>query len=266
MKGAYADIKHIVVDEGQNFRIKHGDWYRKVEELVPISRGIIWVFLDYFQKCQTFVDGLPLLTNQTSTAYLGQVVQNSEKVFDEMNKLIGVIERRSSGDMSIHLTHMHETMTYILSLEGNFYLNHYQAPIMTEVVRHVETLLEEGHSPRDIAVLFSTMVQKRRLSFQSYVRPSFPHDVIKHIDDDVVVMDTIRRFSGQERDIVFLVEPAAHYSQSEIEPSLLLTAYSRARIRLYVLPPDGVISTGNLLKDGLEQTECYLRFKPVSLK
>uniref|UniRef100_A0A4W4GDI7 UvrD-like helicase C-terminal domain-containing protein n=1 Tax=Electrophorus electricus TaxID=8005 RepID=A0A4W4GDI7_ELEEL len=91
----------------------------------------------------------------------------------------------------------------------------------------------QGHSPRDIAVLFSTMETKSSLLYQ-YVRPSFQHGSIENINDDVVVMDTIRRFSGQERDIVFLVEPAAHYSQSEIEPSLLLTAYSRARIRLYV--------------------------------
>ncbi|KAK1804596.1 hypothetical protein P4O66_020592 [Electrophorus voltai] len=234
MKGAYADIKHIVVDEGQNFRTEHGDWYRKAQKLAKRSGGILWVFLDYFQKCHTFADGLPPLTNQTSRAYLDKVVRNSKKVFNEMNKLIGAIKTRYRGDMSDHLKRMHEKMTYIPSLEGNFSVIRPLATSMKKVVKRVETLLEQGHSPRDIAILFSTMETKSSLLHQSYVRPSFQHGSIENINDDVVVMDTIRRFSGLERDIVFLIEPAAHYSQSEIEPNLLLTAYSRARIRLYV--------------------------------
>ncbi|XP_076852850.1 schlafen family member 13-like [Brachyhypopomus gauderio] len=234
---AYTDVFHIVVDEGQNFRLEDGDWYVKAKEHVERSGGILWVFVDYFQKCHSFRNGLPSLPNQNNIgiAYLNKVVRNSKKVFNEMRKILTKIEDESSEDMSTHLKYMCEKMSYIPSLEGNFHRYTYQPPAMTQVEKLVQTLLSSGHSPRDITVLFSTRdAQDSLVGNRNF---SFPHGNIEHIDDDVVVMDTIRRFSGLERNIVILVQPAAHPTQTEIEPNLLLIAYSRARIRLYLQVP-----------------------------
>lgn len=54
-------------------------------------------------------------------------------------------------------------------------------------------------------------------------------------DKNSIVFDSIRRFSGLERNIVFVVNPVVHKYQQEIGENLLLSAASRARTQLYVL-------------------------------
>ncbi|XP_022535682.2 schlafen family member 13 [Astyanax mexicanus] len=228
-------VKHIIVDEGQNFRLEHGDWYQKANSLVQENDGIFWIFVDYFQRSHTSSSGLPPLNSQ-SKAFLYEVVRNSEKVFDAMLDLIHQIAENLKPEETAHFQDMVKNVTLSHSFRGQLIRRTNLPSVETNVVTIIRNLLKRGHSAKDIAVLYSTLEEldnrvysvKKQMSLVQF-------GSVENIDEDVVVLDTIRRFSGLERNIVILVDPSVHPVQNEVEVNVHLSAFSRARIRLYVL-------------------------------
>uniref|UniRef100_A0A8C4V190 Uncharacterized protein n=1 Tax=Falco tinnunculus TaxID=100819 RepID=A0A8C4V190_FALTI len=49
----FPKVKHIVVDEAQNFQ-SEGNWHQCAWELVKKKSGIFWVFLDFVQFTHTY--------------------------------------------------------------------------------------------------------------------------------------------------------------------------------------------------------------------
>ncbi|KAJ8261599.1 hypothetical protein GJAV_G00156140 [Gymnothorax javanicus] len=99
----FSDVKHIIVDEGQNFRDEDGDWIQKAKNIVKKNgkNGVFWVFLDYFQQSHNKPSGLPPVDQQNYRAYLYTVVRNSALVQrgvpQAVLQLQCIIFRRVSG-------------------------------------------------------------------------------------------------------------------------------------------------------------------------
>ncbi|KAL6478743.1 hypothetical protein MHYP_G00121760 [Metynnis hypsauchen] len=231
----FNSIKHIIVDEGQNFRVEHGDWYKKAESLMQGKHGFFWIFVDYFQRTHTTEDGLPPLTSQ-ETACLYEVVRNSKDVFDAMSDLIGRIADKSKCDEAKHLQNMRKNIKLSHHFRGELVSLTKCKSVEKEVAKIVKRLLQEGHAARDIAVLYSTTENVNERAYRvTWEGLCVPFGTVGEVDQNKVVLDTIRRFSGLERNIVIVVDPVVHPFQNEIELNFLLSAFSRARIRLYIL-------------------------------
>uniref|UniRef100_A0A3B1IKQ7 Uncharacterized protein n=1 Tax=Astyanax mexicanus TaxID=7994 RepID=A0A3B1IKQ7_ASTMX len=219
----FSRVKHIIVDEGQNFRLEHGDWYKKANRLVRKMRS------------HTSSSGLPPLNSQNE-AFLREVVRNSKEVFDAMLDLIHQIADNSKPEETAHFQDMVKNVTLSHSFRGKLIRRTNLPSVETEVVKIIRNLLQQGHSANDIAVLYSTKEElcKREYGVKKEKLP-VQFGSVENVHQGVVVLDTIRRFSGLERNIVILVDPTVHSFQNEVGVNVLLSAFSRARIRLYVL-------------------------------
>ncbi|XP_066540396.1 schlafen family member 13-like [Hoplias malabaricus] len=241
-------IKHIIVDEGQNFRVEDGDWYKKATHIMQGKHGVFWIFADYLQRTHTVECGLPCLESQEK-AYLSEVVRNSKNVFRFMSQYIDKIADNSKFKEATHLQYMRKNMKLSHSIEGKLEIKDYITPVEPRVVKLVNTLLRTGHSAGDIAVLYSTTEQlQERLPSLQKESLTFMFGRVEEVDQDKVVLDTIRRFSGLERNIVIVVDPVVHPFQSKIQDNVLLSAFSRARIRLYVLKTETHSSVRNMFR------------------
>lgn len=64
----FPTVKHVVMDEVQNFRIEDGDWLQRARELVRSPQasddpdenpGFLWLFIDNGQINHSFATGIP---------------------------------------------------------------------------------------------------------------------------------------------------------------------------------------------------------------
>lgn len=225
-----SEVQHIIVDEAQNFRIEDGNWYQKAKELVG-DEGMFWVFLDYYQKNHKFQDGLPPLGSQ-SKMKLHKVVRNSAKVMHAMRRKMDEVVAGPQTSETKHLAGMHNKMELSHSFPGTFHLKAVAPNKVLKTVNQILRLLSsQGHSPGDIAVLFPT---KKHLDEDGFkIEPTFAFDSVVNMSPRMMILDTVRRFSGLERNIVILVNPSVHSFLEEKEANFLISAYSRARIHLY---------------------------------
>ncbi|XP_063056439.1 schlafen family member 13-like [Engraulis encrasicolus] len=202
-------VQHIIVDEAQNFRVEETgeNWYEKAKGLVG-DEGMFWVFLDYYQKNHTFNDGLPLLTSQNKVK-LHKVVRNSTKVMDAMwHKMDEVIDGPQNF-LTKHLAGMHKKIELSHSFQGKFQYKEVPPNKVMETVNQIlHRLSSQGHSPGDIAMLFSTQKHLETTTARYEMKTQFPISSVDDMSTNKMVLDTVRRFSGLERNIVILVNPS----------------------------------------------------------
>lgn len=248
----FSEVQHIIVGEGQNFRAEDGDWIQKARSIVK-ENGVFWVFLDYFQQSHTTLSGLPPLPNQNK-AYLCTIVRNSKRVSECLKKELDDICKSSfakTNQLENHLEHMFSKLHFIHSFLGSYVVEKMaESKVVPYLQTKLDQLLDDGWSSKDIAILCSTKKDKLQLALESKMSgPRILFTSAEDIDSDAVVLDSIRRFSGLERNIVILINPQAHPSQSQVEKNLLVGAISRARIQLIVIDlissRNGRDSTGN---------------------
>uniref|UniRef100_A0A8C3F232 Uncharacterized protein n=1 Tax=Chrysemys picta bellii TaxID=8478 RepID=A0A8C3F232_CHRPI len=108
----------------------------------------------------------------------------------------------------------------------------------------IDIPFERGYSGKDIAILCSTTKEKARYHciLQPRMRAMMRHfglDAVFTTADNVlgqgIVLDSIRRFSGLERNIVFGINPVPVPTQEEISENLKLCVASRANLQLHLL-------------------------------
>lgn len=230
----FSAVKHIIVDEAQNFRVEQGkgNWYEKAVQL-RAEGGMFWIFLDYNQKCHRFPNGLPPLPDQ-NTVVLHKVVRNSVKVLEAMKHQMTRITGGPQSEITQHLATINSQMKLTHSFQGVY------RTIRSKPNKEVDNVLQilrflcgQGHSPGDVAVLFSTQEQLEAMQVKLINRCLFPYCRVEEMDPSKMVVDTVRRFTGLERNIVILVNASVHPSLANFEANFLVSAYSRARIRLY---------------------------------
>ena len=64
MTDSFPEVKHVVMDEVQNFRAEDGKWLRKARRLVRAGGrekdpGYLWLFIDNSQLIHSFEKGIP---------------------------------------------------------------------------------------------------------------------------------------------------------------------------------------------------------------
>ncbi|XP_041521165.1 schlafen family member 9-like [Microtus oregoni] len=232
-------IQHIIVDEAQNFRTEDGDWYKKAKLITQREKdcpGILWIFLDYFQTSHRQESGLPLFSCQYPKEELTRVVRNADKIAEFLQKKLQEIKNNPPCMIPSESLEMLNEFTWAHSVPGSFDIIHLSWREVVEFVANkCSSFLESGYSPNDIAVLFSTKDETNTyidefLEEMKKVRVSQMKDEFVYPLD---MFDSIRRFSGLERSIVFGIDP---YSvEPGISCHLLVCLASRARKHLYIL-------------------------------
>ncbi|XP_009467229.1 PREDICTED: schlafen family member 13-like [Nipponia nippon] len=88
-------VKHIIIDEAQNFRDEEGDWYTKALTLTSSPHlpepGFFWIFLDYLQKSHCFSTGLPEAKWHDPVESLTKVVRNANSIYSYLKEKMEMI-------------------------------------------------------------------------------------------------------------------------------------------------------------------------------
>ncbi|XP_077605872.1 schlafen family member 5 isoform X2 [Crocuta crocuta] len=251
MQNDFKKIQHIIIDEAQNFRDEDGEWYEKAKNITQREKdcpGILWIFLDYFQTTHLSTSGLPVLTAQYPREELTRVIRNADPIANYLQEVMQKVRENPPRNVPSGPLEMVHEGEWAQGIPGNVQIIESLdlEDMVVQVANKCHILLRNGYSPKDIAVLCSIAseveiykdkllraMRKRRIS-----ELDKESDLLVQIKDasDImgnhIVLDSVRRFSGLERNIVFgfnlTAEPA-------ISHNLMLCLASRAKKHLYIL-------------------------------
>ncbi|NXH18502.1 SLN13 protein, partial [Bucco capensis] len=242
---SFPEVKHIVVDEAQNFRPEE-NWYQNAQELVKKKNGIFWVFLDLFQSTHPYGCGIDF-SELDPQEWLTKVVRNSKQIcnvmFDHIKQILQ--ERKIHMPYEV-LEELFKQAECAHPLPGDYIRkeNMGTSEMAEYVSRQCSSYIQQGYSTKDIAVLCST--QEAARLFRERLEPELRKQMRKcrvrlvlgeaeYVSRNILVVDSIRRFSGLERRIVFGIHPVPDPTQEEISLHLLLCVASRANTKLHLL-------------------------------
>ena len=244
MEGSFLQIKHVILDEVQNFQ--GGDWLEEARKLVrqhppaathdeyasdnesvsdlfseseteednsdtnsvagldPESSicqnygpGYLWCFIDKGQGIYKSKAGIPQRLPQTFI--LTKVIRNSKRIF----KYAEIFLDRRIWPRSQSVTIGHD-------FDGEQsevgYSKGERIACLSEVVK---SLLEEGYSKGDIAVLYLSKLQE--LNEREQVLQEFPSIVKaeRNDDDNNIVLSTVEEYGGLERPVVIIADESS---------------------------------------------------------
>ncbi|NWW43679.1 SLN11 protein, partial [Pedionomus torquatus] len=244
-RDTYLGMKHIVIDEAQNFR-GCGSWYTWACSIAESENGICWVFMDFFQSTHLHDIGLNF-SQMYPQEWLTEVVRNAKQIynvmFDLMDKILQEPENIHRMPYGI-MKSLFEQARCAHSVSGDF--TEKKEMETCEMIEYVTTqfvsYVEQGYPIRDMAILCST--QRAALEFRAILEPDLKRELMKRkvklvfksaedVLENVLVLDSIRRFSGLERRIVFCIHPVP--AEKKLSLHLLLCAVSRAHTKLHLL-------------------------------
>nr|XP_005583522.1 PREDICTED: schlafen family member 13 isoform X2 [Macaca fascicularis] len=241
MREYFDHIQHIIIDEAQNFRTEDGYWYEKAKTITQREKdcpGVLWIFLDYFQTSHLGHSGLPLLSAQYPREELTRVVRNADEIAEYIQQeMQRIIENPPVNIPHGYLAILSEAK-WAPGVSGNKKIikNWTMEQIVTFVADTCRFFFERGYSPKDVAVLVSTTREvehywhelSKALRKKRVVGLSDASDM----SGDRIVLDSVRRFSGLERNIVFGIHPRT--TDPAILPNILICLASRAKQHLYI--------------------------------
>ncbi|XP_008072475.1 schlafen family member 13-like [Carlito syrichta] len=240
MRGNFEHIQHIIIDEAQNFRTEDGYWYQKAETITQGDKdcpGILWIFLDYFQTSHLKSSGLPSLSAQYPREELTRVVRNADPIAKYLQGVMQDVRKKPPFNIPLGYLEMFHEAKLVPGVAGNLEIieDLNLEDMVIFVVEKCRCLLRNGYSPKDIVVLFSKAsdVEKYKDKFLKETKKR----KVSQINDEFIfaddMLDSVRRFSGLERSIVFGIDPRA--TEPAISYNLLLCLASRAQKHLYIL-------------------------------
>lgn len=254
MKNAFDNVQHIIVDEAQNFRTEEGDWYAKAKAIVQRGRdgpGVLYIFLDYFQICHLCCIGLPELQHQRPVLKLTSMLRSGDKITNYLQYTMHQIRENPPPNVPQEALAMAEDPVWGPDVTGSLEiiddLNMEQVAVY--VAEKCQNLWRSGFYPRDVAVLFSKardvercrerllLAISRRTISQLHEEPRL---LVQFRDGEgldslgnQILLDSVHRFSGMERHIVFGI--ISERTERPIFNNVLLCLASRARTHLYIL-------------------------------
>ncbi|EHH24702.1 Schlafen family member 11 [Macaca mulatta] len=241
IKGKFGHIQHIVIDEAQNFRSEDGDWYGKAKTITRRAKdgpGILWIFLDYFQTSHLNCSGLPLLSDQYPREELTRIVRNADPIAKYLQKEMQVIRNNPSFNIPPGSLEVLLEAEWSQGVQGTLQIKKHLTveQIVTFVADTCRFFFERGYSPKDVAVLVSTAKEVERYKYE-LLKAMRKKRVVQLRDacdmlGDHIVLDSVRRFSGLERNIVFGIHPRT--TDPAILPNILICLASRAKQHLYI--------------------------------
>ncbi|XP_055111821.1 schlafen family member 11 isoform X2 [Symphalangus syndactylus] len=242
----FEHIQHIIIDEAQNFRTEDGDWYGKAKTITRRAKdgpGILWIFLDYFQTSHLDFSGLPPLSDQYPREELTRIVRNADPIAKYLQKEMQVIRNNPSFNIPTGSLEVLLEAEWSQGVQGTLQIKKHMTveQIMTYVADTCRFLFERGYSPKDVAVLVSTAKEVEHYKYE-LLKAMRKKRVVQLSDacdmlGDHIVLDSVRRFSGLERNIVFGIHPRT--ADPAILPNILICLASRAKQHLYIFPWGG---------------------------
>ena len=286
MEEKFPQIRHVILDEVQNFQAKDGDWLTKARALVKqhIKResthddyasgeteqdnsgtnsvvgldpegsicqndvpGYLWCFMDKNQgicKSQTGIpDPLP------QTFILTKVIRNAKRIFDHAEPFLDWLRGNSDTKynegtyknhykIALKYSSFRETgksVTIGHDFDGELSVEEYsEGERIARLIEVLESLLKEGYSQGDIAVLCFT---KPLEGYELGQLQEFTLTVdAERNDDDNIVLSTVREYGGLERPVVIIVgEPFDCNSKEVFIDRVNYCAYTRAMVKLIIL-------------------------------
>uniref|UniRef100_A0A250YLR6 Schlafen family member 5 n=1 Tax=Castor canadensis TaxID=51338 RepID=A0A250YLR6_CASCN len=253
MKSDFGRIQHIIIDEAHNFHAEDGDWYRKAKAITQRERncpGILWIFLDYFQTSHLCCSGLPPLSVQFPRTELTRVFRNADVIASYLQETMQNIRENPPPNIPPGSLVMCQKPKWTQGVPGNLEITEY--PDLEGTVIYVadkcQLLWRNGYSPKDIAVLLfsrASEIEKyrdnlllvlRRRRMSQLTEGSNPFILVRDALGalvDYIMLDSVHRFSGLERNTVFGIIPSA--VEPTIYYNILFCLASRARYHLYIL-------------------------------
>ncbi|NXT24991.1 SLN13 protein, partial [Syrrhaptes paradoxus] len=247
LRGSFDDVKHIIIDEAQNFQDGEGDWYKKAWTLTSSPHlpepGFFWIFLDYLQTSHCYPTGLPEAEWHDPVESLTQVVRNATSIYSYLKeKMEEIVEYPTLNIPRQRLKMLLCRATCAHAVQGCIdIVTHLDKHGIAEyVAERCHTYLKKGYSKKDIAILCysNEKVETYREILTSEMK-KFQLDIgLGRREGGLgkdIVLDSIRRFSGLERTIVFGIIPQSFCFQGEILRNILVCVASRANLNLHLL-------------------------------
>ncbi|XP_049627430.1 protein SLFN14-like [Suncus etruscus] len=257
MRGEFLKIKHIVIDETENFCNTYGDWYMKARNITcPNVRGIgnedphhgiLWLFLDPFQVRRADINSLPPPSAQFPRKIITNGVHCALEIAMVMKEEMVRIKNSPQSNLSPDTLALFREALYKEAI-------HTQAPLgvcetkvnltIEQIAKHVAErcldLFQQGYLPKDIAILCRRREDRSRYEpalkgAMEYIEiPGATYVVFNQAAGVLgphIILDSIHKFSGLERNIVFGLSPECTLSE-ELHK---LHFASRAIKQLYLL-------------------------------
>lgn len=245
MKADFNGVKHIIMDEAQNFRAEEGDWYSKACTLTSSpdlpEPGFFWIFLDYLQKSHCFPTGLPGEQWHDPIESLTKVVRNANNIYSYLkDQMEDIVEDSTLNIPNKRLKNLLCRATCAHAVQGCIKIVSKLGgkEIAKYVAEHCYMYLRKGYSKKDIAILcysdeevnmYLAILASEMRKLDIYLR-RMEGGIAQH-----AVIDSVRRFSGLERSIVFGIIPPWFPFHREIFKNILVCVASRANLNLHLL-------------------------------
>ncbi|KAM6163643.1 protein SLFN14 [Rhynchocyon petersi] len=256
MQGKFQKIKHIVMDETENFCSDNGDWYMKAKNIThpevkgagseQFHHGILWIFLDPFQViCKAGVNGVPPPSAQFPRKAITKEIHCALEIAmvmkEEMKKIKENVPLNMSTDaLALFREDIFEEAMCNQALLGvcETEIGMTREQIANQVAKRCDTLFQCGYLPKDVAILceredrrhYELALQNAMGLFENRETPNIVFSQAAGAGEGHIVLDSIQNFSGLERNIVFGISPACALS----DPLHKLCFASRAIRHLYL--------------------------------
>ncbi|KAF7477392.1 Hypothetical predicted protein [Marmota monax] len=254
MQKEFPKIKHIVMDETENFCSKYGDWYLKARSIThpkvkgvgseDLHHGILWIFLDPFQVHHADDNGLPPPSAQFPRKTITDGIHCALEIANVMKEEMKMIKANPPSSMSLDTLALFQEASYeeamfAQALRGVFETktNLTIEQIANYVVERCHSLFQCGYRPKDVAILCKRVEDTGRYklalltAFKDHGATEVLFSRAIGVGGNHIVLDSIQQFSGLERNIVFGI--SSECSQSEKFHKLCFA--SRAIKHLYLL-------------------------------
>ena len=205
----------VIVDEGQDFG---EDFWLPLEMVLKnSSESWLYVFYDENQQFYERSSSFPIREGETFSLYRN--CRNTQPIHKLAYRYYVGEEVEDSG--------LDGDAPKFIEAEG---LERQAKIIARQITRLIH---DEKVSPKDIGVLFLGNMKKR--SYEQLARETLPKParwaVEEHFVESGVVVDTIKRFKGLEKNVIFLWMD----SECEDQDRLMYVGISRAKSELYVV-------------------------------
>nr|KAF6417204.1 schlafen family member 14 [Molossus molossus] len=258
MQGEFLKIKHIVMDETENFCSMYGDWYEKAKSIThPKVRGagkknphhgVLWLFLDPLQVHHADVSGLPPSSAQFPRKTITKGIHCSLEIAEVMKQEMKKIKENPPSNifpdtLALFREAVYEETMHAQALPGGVCETKTDLTIeqiATYVAERCHNLFQCGYLPKDIAILCRKGEDRGRyeLALLKAMELTETHRATEAVFSQAsgvlgsrIILDSIEQFSGLERNIVFGLSPECTLS----EETHKLCFASRAIKHLYLL-------------------------------
>jgi len=228
MTSYFPDVKHVIMDEVQNFTAEDGDWLSEARELVRTDGrdedpGYLWLFIDNSQLNHSYVD-VPKPSKQVPFFRLKKVIRNSKRIFDYSMQFI------DEDKLKIELGH---------DFCGDEVQREKHSRGESQLIclnRVLTTLFNEGFSKGDVVVLYGQ--EDCIPNDRSFQKLGLTIVTAEQNNSNYLVVSTFRKYSGLERPVVVTVDLDESLPYGSFPSRSMYCAVTRAMVKLVVIQPE----------------------------